>query len=78
MEEQVEAAMEDIRRYIEDHPHAIDTINGVHNFWLSGHGAAVSLEALQSALDRLTASGLLEARRVPGGDVIYSARALDI
>jgi hypothetical protein len=76
MEEQVEAAMDDIRRYVHDHPHATDTISGVHYFWLSGRGAAVSLEALQSALDRLTASQLLEARRVPGGEVIYSGCAL--
>jgi hypothetical protein len=73
MAEQTEKVMQEIRRYLDGHPHATDAIGGVHDFWLSGAGASVSWEVLGAALERLTGTGAIEARRVAGGQVIYSA-----
>jgi len=64
--------MRDIAKYVVDHPHASDTFNGVRDFWVPGLCDTIGADALQSALDRLVAEGALEARRLPGGHVIYT------
>ena len=66
--------MREIARYVCEHPHATDTFNGVRDFWVPRLCDAVGPDVLQSALDKLVAAGELDARRVPGGHVIYARR----
>ena len=70
--ERVALAAREIARYLDEHPHASDTLNGVRDFWVPDLGESVGPDVLQLALDRLVAAGTLEARRVPGGQVIYA------
>ena len=64
--------MREIARYISEKPHATDTFTGVRDFWVPGVCDAVGAEVLQAALDGLVAADVLETRRLPGGDVIYT------
>ena len=50
---------EAIMKYLEEHPHAMDTAEGVADWWLPRDRAPANLELTRRALDRLVASRLL-------------------
>lgn len=60
-----------IARYLEQHPNAADTAEGIHNSWL-GPGRA-SLAEVQDALERLVRAGSVE-RMQSGVRVVFRAR----
>jgi hypothetical protein len=66
----VEETVEEIRRYLFEHPNACDTLEGVRVWWLRGR---VPDALVQQALNALVARGLVERRRLPGGGAIYAA-----
>ena len=70
--ERIELAMRAIARYVRETPHATDTFTGVRDVWVPELCDAVGADVLQAALDGLVAAEVLETRRVPGGDVIYT------
>jgi hypothetical protein len=61
-----------IRAYLAAHPHAGDTVEGIRAWWL-GDGACAP-DVVRTALDRLVAAGVLEARTLGDGSVVYGAR----
>lgn len=46
--------------YLAEHPHAMDTLEGITEWWLMRHHIRVSVTALARILQRLTDSGALE------------------
>jgi hypothetical protein len=46
--------------YLAEHPEAMDTIEGIAEWWLMRQRIRVSLDALSRVLGRLTHDGLLE------------------
>jgi hypothetical protein len=68
--QQIAAAMDGIRRYLEAHPNASDSLPGVR-LWLRDLPDEPSEEAVAIALERLTAQGEVKARAVAGGAVVY-------
>jgi hypothetical protein len=60
-----------IVRYLEAHPHAADTADGITRWWLAPMLSAVPADALERALKALVASGRL-LRDSPGdGGFVY-------
>jgi hypothetical protein len=59
-----------IERYVSEHPGAGDTIDGIQQWWLEGHGGL--LGELQQALDYLVANVRLSRIVLADGTVIYA------
>jgi hypothetical protein len=55
-----------VRRYLAEHPEAMDTTEGIAEWWLMRERMRVDLEALARILGRLTDEGVLE--RIGAGD----------
>jgi hypothetical protein len=51
---------EAIRLYLAEHPEAMDTTEGIAEWWLMRQRIRVDLEALMKVLSRLTGEGVLE------------------
>lgn len=49
-----------IRLYLAEHPEAMDTTEGIAEWWLMRQRIRVDLEALERALSRMTGEGVLE------------------
>jgi hypothetical protein len=47
--------------YLAEHPEAMETLDGIAEWWIDRRLIRVDVEALASALERLTAQGTLEA-----------------
>jgi hypothetical protein len=46
--------------YLEQHPHAMDTLEGIAQWWIPRRGVRVEVSQLARAVDRLTSQGILE------------------
>lgn len=51
---------EAIRQYLAEHPQAMDTLEGIAEWWLMRQRVRVDLEVLERVLRHLTAEGVLE------------------
>ncbi len=67
--EKIIAVADEIRRYLEGHPHASDSIEGVRRWWLRDRE---SLENVERALELLEQRGSVLKQRLPDGCCIYS------
>jgi len=59
--------------YIDCHPHAADSNEGIRRWWLPGHIAACSA-SVDAALEQLVQVGELARRQLPDGGVLYMRR----
>jgi hypothetical protein len=64
-----------ILRYLKDHPCAMDTIEGIADWWLSDRRIARDMELLASVLTELTAAGVL-TEDTTGSSRRYSLKML--
>jgi hypothetical protein len=71
----LETTADEIVRYLEAHPRATDTAEGVVQWWLAGHEFALPLEHVRAALERLVATGAVARRTLPDGTVMYGTNA---
>ena len=55
-----EEVAEAILGYLAEHPHAMDTPEGIAEWWLMRQQVRVSVTTLMKVLQRLTEKGLLE------------------
>lgn len=69
----VDASAEAIRRYLQAHPHASDTVDGVLKWWLAPQQFTLTAEQVREALERLVAERIMIRRTLPDGTVIYAA-----
>ena len=67
----VDAVAGEIRRYLDAHPDAADTVDGVLQWWLPAASASVSRETVEHALDVLVGTGEIVRRIHADGTVIY-------
>ena len=65
-----------ITDYVRRYPKAADTCEGIARWWLSPE-PWIDLRCVQNALDYLVSIDCLQARRLPSGDLLYSAVADD-
>jgi len=68
---QVAAVMRTIERYLELHPHASDSLTGVHHWWLSGLDETVTDDVVRVALEQLESAGRIERRQPAPGVAVY-------
>lgn len=69
--EQVAAVMRMIERYLQSHPHASDSLAGIHHWWLSELDEATTEDVVQEALDQLESFGRIERRQPAPGVAVY-------
>lgn len=62
----------DIRRYLERHPNAADSVEGVTRWWLTREGSVESIDKVQKALDLLVERGLMTKRVQHDGQSIFA------
>lgn len=64
----------DIRRYCAANPHARDSIEGIA-WWLALQRVADERVEIEHAVDTLVQQGVLEARTLPDGTVVFACAA---
>ncbi len=57
--------------YLDSHPAAADSLDGIGRWWLADSIQNTHFDALRQAMDDLVDRGLVQARRTPDGEVIY-------
>jgi hypothetical protein len=65
------AVAQAIRRYIEAHPNAADSVDGILHWWLTRQHYTDAVRDVQDALDQLVARGLISCQRLSDGRVVY-------
>jgi hypothetical protein len=63
-----------IRRYLQAHPNAFDTVDGIAQWWLPAVRVEASPAAVAAALDELVAAGDVEKRALASGETVYGVR----
>jgi hypothetical protein len=69
----VRAMVAEIARYLEAHPGAADTAEGIQRWWLSQQLADEPAATLSDALDALVARGVIASTTLPDGRTLYAA-----
>jgi hypothetical protein len=64
-----------IVRYVNAHPNASDTLEGVARWWVASDAEHAPIDSLQHALDVLTEQHVLTRRVLPDGRQAYAASA---
>ena len=62
-----------IERYLEAHPGAADTAEGIQRWWLSAEFADEPATMLTDALEVLVARGVIASTTLPDGRTLYAA-----
>jgi hypothetical protein len=60
-----------ILEYLEDCPHASDTLEGISKWWVTRHQVSETVTAVQQALAVLQRDGSVSERRLPDGQILY-------
>ena len=58
--------------YLDRHPHAADTLDGIANWWLPQQRYVTAQARIQAVLQRLVSQGVLQLRRLPDGAALYT------
>jgi hypothetical protein len=61
----------DLERYVDRHPAAADTVDGIARWWLAGP-VQPPLGDVETALDLLIRRGVLSRRALPDGNTLYA------
>lgn len=69
--EDMEAIYTEIAEYLNNHPDAADTLEGIAVWWLSGAHRKPSLETIKQILEGLVKHGRLAVNTLPDGQVLY-------
>lgn len=71
--ERDEALCDELLAYLEEHPSAMDSLEGITEWWLPRHHIKVGVERVSRALEALAERNVLE--RIPdAGGVLYRLR----
>ena len=60
-EERVDSVAREIERYLESHPNAADSLEGISTWWVSKQRIRYELEVVRAALDKLTRAGIVSS-----------------
>lgn len=71
---EVRSIAQEIERYLQQHPNAADSADGIHRWWLVAPFSEGPLETVQAALDLLETRGIVGKTVLDSGRVIYSAQ----
>ena len=73
MPDDVGRVVTEIVRYLDAHPHAADTADGITRWWLSPALGALSIDVLEKALAVLIDRGVMERAPLGDGRFVYRA-----
>ncbi len=76
-EQDVDELAKVILRYLQTHPFASDTAEGIVQWWITRQRVEDTLARVQTALDHLVDASRLEPRAAPDGRVLYLLRPDD-
>ncbi len=63
----------EIRRYLESHPNATDSLDGVQRWWLLPGAVEAPSPSVQQALDLLVHEGAVIKKILPDGTIVYAS-----
>ena len=61
-----------ILQYMETHPNAADTAEGIAMWWLENNVHDLDIKQVEAALNNLVSQGLIRRRQLKDGHVLYS------
>ena len=64
---------DEISNYLQAHPDASDTLEGVITWWLTRQRFLQATAEVQCALEYLESHGVVKKMRTPGGGTVYSS-----
>ncbi len=64
----------EIREYLDRHPEAADTLEGIVAWWMARQRFEQSAERVARALDHLVSIGAVQLHRTPGNRSVYRRR----
>jgi hypothetical protein len=67
----VEDIARDLERYVDRHPAAADTVDGIARWWLAGPMQPPRRD-VEAALDLLVRRGVLSRRPLPDGNTVFA------
>lgn len=70
--QQVESVANEISRYLDAHPYAADSIEGIAEWWLARQRLEETVSMVQQAIEHLVEQGQVEKVVGHSGKVIYS------
>ena len=71
--ERDDALCDELVSYLQEHPHAMDSLEGIAEWWLPRHHIRIGVERVSRALESLAQRDILE--RIPEGDhMLYRLR----
>ena len=70
-EDAVDEIARQIVRYLDRHPNAADTFDGIHRWWLSRIRIEETARDVQAALDELVLRGHVIRQALPDGRPLY-------
>jgi hypothetical protein len=62
---------EEIARYLEDHPDAADTLDGIQEWWLFRQRLDESLDGVSKAVEYLLKEGRIARRQASDGTTVF-------
>jgi len=71
-DDSVDAIVTTVTRYLQSHPLAADSVQGVARWWLGSSHDGASLGQVQRALDRLVTMGVMRRLPLLDGTQLYS------
>jgi Fe2+ or Zn2+ uptake regulation protein len=66
----------EILAYLEAHPQASDTAEGIFGWWIETGKYQATAERVRRVLERLALEGLIKRTEIAGGPVVYSSSIL--
>lgn len=70
--ERINAAASDIRKYLDKRPHAAESLDGIVMWWITLQRFEESREIVEQALNKLIAEGVVRELKGPDGASVYS------
>ena len=68
----IQTVADEIISYISKHPNAVDSVEGIANWWLTRERYSTAINIVQDALNMLESSGQLLKSTTGNGKEIYS------
>ncbi|ALP53826.1 hypothetical protein Tel_12155 [Candidatus Tenderia electrophaga] len=65
-EDRVSNVAHEIEHYLESHPQAADSLEGIASWWIARQRIRTELEVVRAALEQLSHSGIVSARQDTG------------
>ena len=70
-QDEIRSIAMEIKHYLDEHPNAADSVEGIAKWWLTRQRYEEALERVQKALDYLVVNGMVQSVKARTDKVIY-------